>query len=76
MSTVRQLVRVASQRRAAIAFAFLTVAIAACDAHPTAPATVELRRAPSAPAAIEGDTLRCLKGWIVINGFYVCNDDT
>ena len=75
MSTVRQLVRVVSQRRAAIAFALLTASIAACDARPTAPAAAELRRAPSAPAAIEGDTLRCLKGWVVINGFYVCNED-
>ena len=73
MSAVRQLVRVASHRRAAIALAFLAASIAACDAGPTAPAP--LRPAPKTPAAIEGDTLRCLRGWIIITGAYVCNED-
>ena len=75
MSTVRQLVRVASHRRAAIALAFLAASIAACDAGPTAPAPAPLRPAPTTPAAIEGDTLRCLRGWIIITGVYVCNED-
>ena len=75
MSTVRQFARVVSQRRVAIAFALLTSSIAACDGRPTAPASLEVRRAPAAPAAIEGDTLRCLKGWVIVSGFYVCNED-
>ena len=75
MSAVRQLGRVVLQRRVAIAFALLTSTIAACDAAPTSPAT-QLRRAPAAPAAIEGDTLQCLKGWVIITGVYVCKEDT
>ena len=75
MSTVRQLIRIASQRRAAIAFALLTATVAACDGAPTSPAP-QLRRAPAAPAAIEGDTLQCLKGWVIITGVYVCKEDT
>ena len=75
MSAVRQLGRVVSQCRVAIAFALLTSTIAACDAAPTSPAP-QLRRAPAAPAAIEGDTLQCLKGWVIITGVYVCKEDT
>ena len=70
MSTVRHTPR---QRRVVLALALLTASIAACDAGSTAPAP--LRPAPKTPAAIEGDTLRCLRGWIIITGAYVCNED-
>ena len=54
-----------------LALALLASAIAACDASTTAPA--ELRRVPTKPAAIEGDTTACQRGWVVITGAYVCN---
>jgi len=71
MSTVRQSSR---QRRVILALALLTSAVAACDAGTTAPAGI--RPAAMKPAAIEGDTLTCKRGWVIINGAYVCNDDT
>lgn len=63
-----------TRRLAGLAF-FLaaTAAVAACDAGVTAPAPVAPAHAP--PAAIEGDTTRCLRGWVVIVGHYVCNED-
>ena len=70
MSKVRQ---APPQRRVVLALALLSAAIAACDARTTAPA--EIRRAPTRPAAIEGDTLECKRGWTIIAGAYVCNDD-
>jgi hypothetical protein len=69
MSNVRQ----SSQRRIALVALLLASAVAACDARATAPA--ELRRAQAKPAAIEGDTLKCRQGWVIINGVYVCNED-
>lgn len=47
-----------------------TLAVAACDRSPTAP--VAGMRAASAVASIEGDTLSCRSGWIVVNGRYEC----
>lgn len=47
-----------------------TLVAAACDRSPTAP-TPEMRTA-SAVASIEGDTLSCRNGWIVVNGRYEC----
>jgi hypothetical protein len=70
MSNVR---RSSPRGRILLALALLTGAIAACDASPTAPAGT--RRAPTKPAAIEGDTLRCLSGWVIITGVYVCNEE-
>ena len=62
------------RRRAALASFLLAAAtVAACDASVTAPAPVS--PAGIRPAAIEGDTTRCLRGWVVINGWYVCNED-
>jgi len=71
MSTVRPS---RAQARVVLALALLTAAIAACDRGAASP--TELRPATARPAAIEGDTLRCLKGWIIINGAYACNEDT
>ena len=69
MSIVRQR---PAQRRVLLALALLlTGAVAACDASTTAP--TELRRAQTKPAAIEGDTLSCNRGWVIIAGWYVCN---
>ena len=69
MSIVRQR---SSQRRVFLALALLlTGAIAACDASATAP--TQLRPAQAKPAAIVGDTLGCLRGWVLITGAYVCN---
>jgi hypothetical protein len=70
MSNVRQ----SSRRRVTLALVLLASAIAACDARATAPAPI--RPAATKPAGIEGDTLRCLSGWVIITGVYVCNDDS
>lgn len=51
----------------------LTAALAACDTRATAP--TELRRAAATPAAIEGDTTQCLRGWVIVHGVYVCNGE-
>jgi hypothetical protein len=45
------------------------VVVAACDRSPTAPAAM---RSAQAVASIEGDTLPCRNGWIVVNGRYEC----
>ena len=68
MSTVRQSL---PQRRVVLALALLAGAIAACDRSATAP--IETHRARTTPAVIEGDTLSCLRGWVIIAGAYVCN---
>lgn len=47
-----------------------TLVVAACDRSPTAP--VAGVRAASGVASIEGDTLSCRNGWIVVNGRYEC----
>ena len=70
MSKVRQS---PSRRRVVFALALITSAIAGCDARSTAP--TQVRRAPVTPAAIEGDTLSCKRGWVIITGQYVCNED-
>ena len=67
MSNVSQ----SSQRRIVLVLALLASAIAACDSRATAPA--EIRRAPTTPAAIEGDTTNCQRGWVIVTGAYVCN---
>ena len=61
-------------RRVVLALALLASAIAACDARVTAPA--ELRRAPATPAALEGDTLSCKRGWTIVAGVVVCNEES
>jgi cytochrome oxidase assembly protein ShyY1 len=71
MSKVRQSL---TQRRNALVLILLSAAIAACDARATAPAA--LRPALSKPAAIEGDTLQCKRGWVIVTGTYVCNDES
>jgi hypothetical protein len=71
MSTVRQSL---TQRRVVLALALLAGAIAACDGSATAPA--EMRRVPTQPAATEGDTTQCRRGWVIIAGVYVCNEDS
>jgi hypothetical protein len=67
MSNIRQS---PSKRRVLLVLAFLTSAIAACDARVTAPA--EIHRASVKPAAIDGDTASCRRGWIIVTGAYVC----
>lgn len=59
--------RTATTRLALVLLA--AVVVAACDHAPTAPAAM---RAASAVASIEGDTLSCRNGWIVVNGRYEC----
>lgn len=61
------------RRRVVLALALLASALAACDARVTAPA--EIRRAPATPAAFEGDTLSCRRGWAIIAGVVVCNGE-
>lgn len=73
MSNVRQCPPLPRQRRVLLALVLLAAAAAACDAGTTAPA--EIRRAQTKPAAIEGDTLSCNRGWVIITGVYVCNED-
>lgn len=73
MSKVRQCPPLAPQRRVLLALVLLAVAAAACDAGATAPAGI--RPARTKPAAIEGDTLSCNRGWVIITGVYVCNED-
>ena len=46
--------------------------IAACDRSPTQPNS--LTPIKGRPLSIEGDTLSCEYGWVVMNGRYVCND--
>lgn len=65
-----------NQRRLALALGLIAVAtIAACDSHPTQPAG-SLTRLPRQLRAIDGDTTQCAYGWIVINGVYVCNEES
>lgn len=59
--------------RAVLTFLLAAATIAACDASVTAPAPLSPARIHL--AAIEGDTTRCQRGWVVINGWYVCNED-
>ena len=57
----------------ALALGLATAAtIAACDQSPTQPTT--LSRANGKTLAIEGDTIQCAYGWLIINGAYVCKD--
>ena len=60
------------QRRVVLGLALLATAIVACEAGTTAPG--DIRPAPTQPAAIEGDTLGCTRGWVIITGVYVCNE--
>ena len=46
------------------------VAVTACDAATTAPQAKPIQRLFS----IEGDTLECRFGWIVMDNKYVCNE--
>ncbi|MGH7636078.1 MAG: hypothetical protein ACREOK_00375 [Gemmatimonadaceae bacterium] len=71
MSNVRQSL---PRRRAAIALAILAFGVAACDARATAPA--DLQPAATKPVAIEGDTLSCKRGWAIVAGVVVCNDES
>lgn len=50
------------------------ILLAACDRAPTSPDS-NLRRAPGLARhdEIQGDTLACHSGFIVIDGRYVCN---
>jgi len=64
-----------NQRRLALALGFIAIAtIVACDHNPTQPSP--LTRLQKKPAAIDGDTLHCAYGWIVVNGAYVCNEES
>jgi hypothetical protein len=46
--------------------------IAACDSSATAPASA-MTRVKASTASIEGDTLQCRNGWVIISGRYECN---
>ena len=61
------------RRRVILALALLACAITACDSRATAPS--EIRRVPTTPAAFEGDTLSCKRGWAIIAGVVVYNDE-
>lgn len=62
-------------RRFVLALGFVAAAtIAACDTSPTAP-NGSLTRVGGKSLAIEGDTLQCAYGWVVISGHYVCNEE-
>lgn len=63
-----------THRRAVLAFFLLAAAaVVACDARVTGPVPVAPAQVP--PAAIEGDTTGCLRGWVIIAGHYVCVED-
>ena len=58
--------------RLAVAAALVAV-VAACDRSPTAPPpAAPLVRANGTPRAIEGDTVGCRSGWIIVSGRYEC----
>jgi len=68
-------VSASKQRSLVLAIGIMaTAAIAACDSSPTQPS--QLSRLQLQPRAIEGDTLQCAYGWVVVAGRYVCNEES